>query len=120
MPRGIRNFAIFVIAMLASWIVGANVSPTWTVEKVELDVKTDSDGKLYYIYREKPAYFEAVADGASPARSGQNTRVEYCAVDHGRICLGGGDRPLLQTGGQAPLELLVAAAGGGGRACCVG
>ena len=60
MPKGIRNFAIFAIALIASWIIGVNVSPTWTVEKVELDVKTDSDGKLYYVYREKPAYFEAV------------------------------------------------------------
>ena len=60
MPRGIRNFAIFIVAMLASWIVGANVTPTWTVERAELDVKADSDGKLYYIYREKPVYFEAV------------------------------------------------------------
>ena len=60
MPKGIRNFAIFAIALLSSWIIGANVSPTWTVERTELDVKTDDDGKLYYIYREKPAYFEAV------------------------------------------------------------
>ena len=60
MPRGIRNFAIFAIALLASWIIGINVAPTWTVERIELDVKTDDDGKLYYVYREKPAYFEAV------------------------------------------------------------
>ena len=60
MPRGIRNFAIFAIALLASWIIGINVAPTWTVERIELDVKTDDEGKLYYVYREKPTYFEAV------------------------------------------------------------
>ena len=60
MPRGIRNFAIFAIALLSSWIIGVNVAPTWTVERIELDVKTDDEGKLYYVYREKPAHFEAV------------------------------------------------------------
>ena len=47
-----RNFVIFALALIVSWIVGANVPPTWTVEKIELDVHTDDSGKLYYIYRD--------------------------------------------------------------------
>ncbi len=60
MTTGIRNFAIFALALILSWIVGVSVPPTWTVEKIELDVLTDDEGKLYYIYRGKPSYFAAV------------------------------------------------------------
>lgn len=60
MSKGIRNFVIFALAMIGSWIVGSSVPPTWTVEQITLDVLTDDNGKLYYIYREKPAYFDAV------------------------------------------------------------
>jgi Na+/H+ antiporter NhaC len=60
MTKGIRNFAIFALALIASWIVGVSVPPTWTVEKIELDVHADDEGKLYYIYRGNPTYFTAV------------------------------------------------------------
>lgn len=60
MSKGIRNFVIFVVAMAVAWIVGMSVPPTWTVEQITLDVHTDDAGKLYYIYKEKPAYFDAV------------------------------------------------------------
>ena len=71
MTKGIRNFAIFALALIASWIVGVSVPPTWTVEKIELDVHADDEGKLYYIYRGNPTYFTAVPiDGAllNPAK----------------------------------------------------
>ncbi len=45
---------------MPSWVVGAVVSPTWTVSQAVLDVHTDGDGRLYYISRGEPAYFEAV------------------------------------------------------------
>ena len=60
MTKGIRNFAIFALALIASWIVGVSVPPTWTVEKIELDVHADDEGKLYYIYQGNPTYFTAV------------------------------------------------------------
>ena len=60
MTSGIRNFVIFALALVASWFVGANVPPTWTVEKTELDVQRDTDGRLYYIYRDEPVHFDAV------------------------------------------------------------
>ena len=60
MSPGIRKFIVFAIALVVSWIVGINVAPTWTVEQIALDARSDSDGRLYYIYRNKPAYFEAV------------------------------------------------------------
>ena len=60
MSSGIRNFVIFALALVASWFVGAYVPPTWTIEKTELDVQTDTDGRLSYIYRDKPVHFDPV------------------------------------------------------------
>lgn len=48
-------FWFFVLAMLLSIWVGKNVSPTWTVEKITLDVKSDQKG-LFYTYKGKPEY----------------------------------------------------------------
>ena len=60
MSKGIWNFIIFIVAMVISWLVGANISPIWTVEQITLDVLKEESGKLYYIYEGKPIYFEAV------------------------------------------------------------
>ena len=60
MPTHLLNFFIFSGALILSWIVGAVVPPTWTVSQAVLDVHTDSDGRLYYIARSEPVYFEAV------------------------------------------------------------
>ena len=57
----IAKFAVFAIAMIASWMVGSNIPPTWTVEQISLDVQTDADGGLYYMYGGNPTYFDAVA-----------------------------------------------------------
>ena len=60
MSAGIRKFVIFAIALIVSWIVGINVAPTWTVEQIALDAHSDSEGRLYYIYRGEPTYFHPV------------------------------------------------------------
>ena len=60
MSAHLLNFFIFSGALTLSWIVGAVVPPTWTVSQAVLDVHTDSDGRLYYIARSEPVYFEAV------------------------------------------------------------
>ena len=60
MTTGIRKFTVFAVAILISWIAGASVAPTWTVNRVTLDVLTDDDGRLYYLSEGSPAYFEAV------------------------------------------------------------
>ena len=60
MPTHLLNFFIFSGALILSWIVGAVVPPTWTVSQAVLDVHTDSDGRLSYIARGEPVYFEAV------------------------------------------------------------
>ena len=60
MTAGIQKFTVFVLALAVSWIVGANVPPTWTVNQVTLDVQTDEDGRLYYLAEGDRAYFEAV------------------------------------------------------------
>ena len=95
------NFFIFSGALILSWVVGAVVPPTWTVSQAVLDVHTDSDGRLYYIARSDPVYFEPVpiedaelnperVDGSNVApavteefavatvtRDGQDTQVHY-------------------------------------------
>ena len=60
MPTHLLNFFIFSGALILSWVVGAFVPPTWTVSQAVLDVHTASDGRLYYIARNEPVYFEAV------------------------------------------------------------
>ena len=60
MTAGIQKFAVFVLALVVAWIVGANVPPTWTVNQVTLDVQTDENGRLYYLAEGDRAYFEAV------------------------------------------------------------
>ena len=57
---GIPRFVVFAIAMIASWMIGSNVPPTWTVEQISLDVQTDADGGMYYLYGGDPTYFDAV------------------------------------------------------------
>ena len=56
----IAKFGVFAVAMIASWMVGSNIPPTWTVEQISLDVQTDAGGALYYVYGGDPTYFDAV------------------------------------------------------------
>ena len=75
MTAGIQKFAVFAVAMIASWFVGWYVSPTWTVEEISIDAQTDTAGALYYLYEGDPTYFDAVpADRSSldPERVGQS------------------------------------------------
>ena len=80
MTSGVGKFTVFALAMLVSWAAGASVAPTWTVNRVTLDVLTDGDGRTYYLSEGLPVHFEAVpverarldaaalrASGAAPA-----------------------------------------------------
>ena len=60
MTAGMQKFAVFAVAMIASWFVGWYVSPTWTVEEISIDAHTDDAGGLYYLYEGEPDYFHAV------------------------------------------------------------
>ncbi|MCY4119523.1 MAG: hypothetical protein OXG72_01200, partial [Acidobacteria bacterium] len=60
MTSGIQKFTVFALAILVSWIAGASVPPTWTVNRVTLDVLVDDAGRLYYLSEGSPAYFDAV------------------------------------------------------------
>ena len=60
MTAGIQKFTVFVLAILVSWIAGATVPPTWSVNRVTLDVLMDDDGRLYYLSEGSSAYFDAV------------------------------------------------------------
>ena len=35
---------LFLVAIVGSFFIGRNIKPTWTVEKVSLDIKTDEQG----------------------------------------------------------------------------
>ena len=56
--KGFKNFLIFSLALIVSFLAGTYVSPTWTVEKISLDVHQDRTGRLYYIYRGAPQYLD--------------------------------------------------------------
>ncbi len=81
MTTGIQKAIVFALAILVSWIAGAAVLPTWTVNQVTLDVLTDEDGRLYYLSEGSRTYFEAVPleeaqlDPARIGRSGETPPV---------------------------------------------
>ena len=81
MTTGIQKFIVFALAILVSWIAGATVPPTWSVNRVTLDVLTDDDGRLYYLSEGSPAYFDAVPieqaqlDAAALRASGETPAV---------------------------------------------
>ena len=81
MTIGLQKFTVFVLAILVSWIAGATVPPTWSVNRVTLDVLTDDDGRLYYLSEGSPAYFDAVPieqaqlDAAALRASGETPAV---------------------------------------------
>jgi Na+/H+ antiporter NhaC len=51
---------VFIIGILLSVYVGENIPPTWTVEKVTIDVKTNAEGNLYYKYKGNDKFIENV------------------------------------------------------------
>ena len=57
-PR-FRTFALFALALLGSAAVGVLVPPTWTLERVLLDVQTDAKG-AYYKQENERVRFQAV------------------------------------------------------------
>ena len=59
MTTGVQKAVVFALAILVSWLAGAGVSPTWTVNRVTLDVATDEDGRLYYLSEGRRVRFEA-------------------------------------------------------------
>ena len=76
-----RTFALFVVALAVAAVVGVTVSPTWTVEKIQLDTHTDALG-TYYVLEGDRVHFNAIpmADAAlDPVRiaeSGEAPPVE--------------------------------------------
>ena len=120
MTTGIQKFTVFALAILVSWIAGASVPPTWSINRVTLDVLTDDDGRLYYLSEGSPAYFEAVSHRAGAARCRGARRLRRIAGGYRGVRLGGGvgrradaDR-LLPARRATSLGLVVAAAGRGG------
>ena len=81
MTTGMQKFSVFAVAILVSWIAGTSIPPTWSVNRVTLDVLTDDDGRLYYLSEGSPAYFDAVPveeaqlDAAALAASGESPAV---------------------------------------------
>ena len=59
MPKRLRTFAVFVVALIVSAAVGRMVPPTWTVERTALDV-AEERGLAYYVVEGERRYFAAV------------------------------------------------------------
>ncbi|MFH1920475.1 MAG: sodium:proton antiporter, partial [Planctomycetota bacterium] len=60
------SLVFFLVALAAGLVVGEYVAPTWTVEKINLDVAEDDDGKLFYTFKDDRAYIDdLVPIGAS-------------------------------------------------------
>ena len=60
MGNRVRNFAFFLLVLITAFVVGKNVSPIFTIEKVLLDIQRDDDGGLYYMYKGRPSYITDV------------------------------------------------------------
>ena len=116
MTTGIQKFTVFALAILVSWIAGASVPPTWSINRVTLDVLTDDDGRLYYLSEGSPAYFEAVPieqaqlDAAALAASGESPAVTEEFVSAGWSWATGRRRPPTTSSSR---DLT----GAGGRCC---
>jgi len=50
---------VAVVALALSWTVGRHVPPTWTVERITLDVKTDDTDRLFYMFKGERKYIPA-------------------------------------------------------------
>ena len=48
-----KSFLIFILFIILSIYVGSNVSPTYTIEKIYLDVQQDQSGSLYFTQKGK-------------------------------------------------------------------
>ena len=60
MSPGMRRFVLFALALVASWLAGLYVQPTWTVEQITLDAQVDGEGRLYYRLEGEPVPFDPV------------------------------------------------------------
>jgi Na+/H+ antiporter NhaC len=63
---------LFVIASLAGLYIGIYVSPTRSVEEINLDVQSDEDGRLFYTFKEKPKEITACVPMAKSALNKAN------------------------------------------------
>ena len=83
----------FLVAITCALLVGRYGSPTWTVEKINLDVTKDDTGRLFVVREDKPVYLKDVvpydqsaitpkqiercnAEGNAPAREQQFVSVD--------------------------------------------
>jgi Na+/H+ antiporter NhaC len=53
-------FLIFAIFALTAWYIGATQGPRYTVQQVTIDLQTNDQGQLYYLYKGKPTPVESV------------------------------------------------------------
>lgn len=51
---------VFIVCLGVAYYVGKNTPPTWTVNKITLDVHINDQGEPYYIYRGKDKLLENV------------------------------------------------------------
>ena len=52
-----RDTWILLIGFALAVYVNTSVTPTWTVEKITLDVQRNANGELFYIAKNSPKFF---------------------------------------------------------------
>ena len=56
----VRKFAVLAVAMVASAFIGAQVTPTWSVEQITLDAERGDDGSLHYVLEGERIPFDPI------------------------------------------------------------
>ena len=54
------SLVFFLVALGAGLLVGKYGSPTWSVEKINLDTSQDDDGRLFYVFKDERVYIDHV------------------------------------------------------------
>ncbi|MFC1520965.1 Na+/H+ antiporter NhaC family protein [Elusimicrobiota bacterium] len=58
--RRSKTFWFFILILGISFYVGRRVPPTWTVEKIAIDVEFDENNAPFYIYKGKRKYIKEI------------------------------------------------------------
>lgn len=66
---------VFIISMALSFYLGRTMPPTWTSEKIALDIQTEVDGRKYVIEKEAKTYIDNIVPIASATLSKDSLNV---------------------------------------------
>jgi len=75
----------FLLALAAAFCVGRFAAPTWTVEKINLDVAADQHGRLYYTQKQERVFLHAPVPLADAALNADRIAALNAAGDSPRV-----------------------------------